>query len=456
MLNPWLGIVLVLAILGGLLPVLRLYQRLAAPHPELVRKLLHISMGLVTLFFPWMFAESWPVLTLAGLSLVLMLALRHLRSLRGTVGQVTGGVGRLSYGEVYFPIAVAVLFQLYLHVDCADEHLQLLLYVIPILLLALADAAAALIGISYGRLHYLTADGQKTAEGSLAFFLIAFFCVHVPLLLATTTGRAETLLIALLMALLVMLFEAVAWSGIDNLLLPLAGYLFLRIYLKLSLEELLTRLAVTGALILVLLLFTRRATLVANAVLGAFLVGYITWSLGGERWLVAPVTLYLTYTWFGPRTEQNRRRVHNIHAVVSVASAGLAWLFLARILNWPELLFPYTLAYGAHLAIIAVIRLRRRYPALSGPILIGVSALAGWLLLVGPYVLIEAVSARAFDPPLARAALFALGGIVLAAAAFYATQPGIQDCPANGRRWLRQAATVGLASSLGLLAVSLL
>src|SRR5216684_2396312 len=108
MLNPWLGIGFVLAVLGGLLGGLCLYQRFAAPHPELVRKLLHMVMGLVTLSFPWLFDAAWPVLLLAGLSIAgLLTPFRNL-------GSVIGGVARFSLGEVYFPLAVAVLFLLFL------------------------------------------------------------------------------------------------------------------------------------------------------------------------------------------------------------------------------------------------------------------------------------------------------------------------------------------------------
>jgi phytol kinase len=74
-----------------------------------------------------------------------------------------------------------------------------LLFVIPMLVLSLADAVAALIGISYGRLRYESTDGIKSAEGSAAFFCAAFFSVHVPLLLFTQVGRAETLLISLVL-----------------------------------------------------------------------------------------------------------------------------------------------------------------------------------------------------------------------------------------------------------------
>ena len=49
MLNPWLGMGSVLGALGGLTIVLRLWQQCGGPHPEIIRKLLHVGMGLVTL-----------------------------------------------------------------------------------------------------------------------------------------------------------------------------------------------------------------------------------------------------------------------------------------------------------------------------------------------------------------------------------------------------------------------
>src|SRR5262249_35079243 len=161
-----------------------------------------------------------------------------------------------------------------------------------ILLLTLADAVAALIGISYGRLRYATTDGTKSTEGSLAFFLCAFLCVHIPLLLFTGTGRAESLLIALLLAWLATMFEAVAWGGLDNLALPLISYLLLEIYLDMPAHELERRLAITAGLMVFVLLFRFQTTLQGNAVLGAFLVGYISWALGGWHWLMAPLILF--------------------------------------------------------------------------------------------------------------------------------------------------------------------
>jgi phytol kinase len=445
MMNPWLGMGLIVTLLVGLIGGLGLLQRLRSPHPELVRKLLHLSMGLATLTFPWLFHNAWPVLVLAAVSVAGLVALRLAESLRTSLGRVVGGVARFSLGEVYFPVAVAILFVLYLHEEDTAPVLRLLLYCIPILLLTLADAAAALIGIAYGRFHYATADGEKSAEGSFAFFICAFFCVHVPLLLFTDIGRAETLMIGLLLAWLATMFEAIAWRGLDNLALPLVSFLLLKIYLGLDPTDLGVRLLVTAILMGFLAFYRTQTTLIGSAVLGAFLAGYIAWALGGWRWLLAPLLLFLSYTLLSPKTVMNTRRIHNIQAVVCVTSAGLIWLFLAKILNVPELLFPYTLSFAAHLAIIGIARLRFDYAKLSALALLSLCVGQGWLILFVPYLLTEGANENTL-----KCTFLALPAVAVAALAFYYLQPGIDDCPTDTARWLRQAAHAALGSVLGL------
>ena len=194
MTSPWLGIVGVLAVLGGLAGALKLLERLISPHPELLRKTLHVGMGLVVISFPWIFDEQWPVLLLASLSAAVLVVVKYVPQLRDGVGSVFMAVQRPSLGEVCFPVAVASLIVL----SRGDK----LLFAVPMLIMTLADAVAALVGVAYGRIRYLTSDGLKSAEGSIAFFTIAFFSVHVPPLLFTDVGRVETLLIATVIGLL--------------------------------------------------------------------------------------------------------------------------------------------------------------------------------------------------------------------------------------------------------------
>ena len=141
MITSFLGIALVLLSLGALMAAVRLYQVRFTVPPERVRKLFHVGSGLITLTFPWLFHSAWPVLVLAGITLPTMLALKYMRGLRQGVGSILHSVDRASLGELYFPLGVTVVFLISLG--------HPLLYVIPVLILTLADTAAAFIGIEY-------------------------------------------------------------------------------------------------------------------------------------------------------------------------------------------------------------------------------------------------------------------------------------------------------------------
>ncbi|MBD3883139.1 hypothetical protein IFO70_15345 [Phormidium tenue FACHB-886] len=461
--NAWMAVSGVLVVLGGLLIGLRFYQRRFSPHPEVVRKLLHVPMGLLTLTFPWLFESPQPVLVLAGLAIATLLTIRLYSPVRNQFGSVLGGVERRSLGEVYFPVAVALLF--------IFSEGNPLLFSIPILILTLADAIAAIIGIRYGQVRYTTSEGFKSAEGSLAFFVAAFFSVHVPLLLLSQTGRIETLLISLILGLLVMLLEAIAWRGLDNLFIPLGSFVLLRSHLSMSVTELLLRLIMTVALVLLVLSWRKRTTLNDSALLGAAVVGYFSWTLGGWQWLLAPLTLLITYPvfvpWIDPQktplTPQEQKimrwlpaaserprqwqRIHTIHSVLSVCAPGLLWLMLFSALDRPAFLYPYTLAFAANLAIVGVAGLSPvRYWGRAHLMLLVSHILKGWLFLFLPLLGMVGLSAETID-----VALIGLLGTALSAVAYYLSQPTLRRLPIDTLAWTCRIVYTALASLLALI-----
>jgi phytol kinase len=203
-----------------LLVTLRLAQRRLALSAEASRKLFHIGGGLSTLAFPWLFHSPWPVLGLMPLTIGAFLALKYLRGLRRGLGNVLYGVRRPSLGEIYMPLSLTLLWLL-----AGGDALA---FVVPALVLALADPAAALVGMRYGRWRYAGVDGAKTLEGSCACGLVAAGCVAVPLVAFGGATPAHALALALTVALIATLAEAVAWRGLDNLLLPLVTFGALR------------------------------------------------------------------------------------------------------------------------------------------------------------------------------------------------------------------------------------
>lgn len=438
--NPVLGITGVLAALGVGFGVLRLLAQRGTTHPEVLRKLMHVWTGLVAAGFPWLFDSAWPVVSLAVVSFVVLLLIRS--GVPGTTGlrRVLHGVDRASWGELLFPLAVAVVFLL------ADG--DPLLYSVPILVLASADAVAALIGVHYGRVRFSTLEGDKSVEGSLAFFIVTFLCVHTAVLLFTDVGRAESLLIGALMGVVVMMFEAVAWRGLDNLFIPLAGFALLRIYLELDAASLLLRLLVLLVLGAFLLYWRRRSTLDDSALIGAGLVAYGAWALGGIPWLLIPVCAFVLATvatlWSG---DDDARPVHTVHALLGIAAPGLMWLFLAGHSDSADLFFAYSVAFAAHLAMFAVSRLqlergRLRLAHFLSPIIQGLSiVLLSYLLMHGP------------RQALSSTILIGVLAMLAAAAGFARLQPALHACPGTPARWLRQALIAGAVSVLAWLAI---
>ena len=245
--SHWLGIGLVLAILVGAILLLRTTKERYSLHPELIRKLLHLAMGLTVLTLPWLFNQLWPVLILGTISTSGLWILRKSRRLKCRFSGVIDGVERNdeSYGEIFFPLGVTGLFVL--------SQGQPVQYAIPVLLLTTADPAAALVGLRYGRRHYTTQDGYKSAEGSAAFVAVAFITALLPPLWSGAVGTIAALLIAVILALLLMLIEAIAWRGSDNLFIPIVGFLLLRTLINLTVLELTGLIILPCALVIVVM-----------------------------------------------------------------------------------------------------------------------------------------------------------------------------------------------------------
>lgn len=251
--SVWIGIGGAMGAFLTLVAGLRIYARSAAPRPDVTRKLLHLGSGLLTLAFPFLFGDLWPVLLLTGATTALLALVKFHPWCRRRLGAIVGAGGRTTFGELYFPIAVAAVFWL----ARAESPL---LFVVPILVLTVADAAGAVVGFRYGMHRYFNAT--KTLEGSAAVAVATFICTAVPLHAWGGVGMAESLLIGQVLALVVALLEASAWRGLDNLFVPIGGYFVLRALMPLDVEMLVVRLFGTIGLTIVLLLAQQRVIVV--------------------------------------------------------------------------------------------------------------------------------------------------------------------------------------------------
>jgi phytol kinase len=428
----------VLGVVVALFGALRLYQLIAQPAPEHVRKLFHACGGLFGLPLPWIFESLVPVLLLGVLITAAFIAMRFVGRLRGGVGQVLFAVRRESIGELCYIASMVLLFWL----ARGDK----ILYTVPLLMLALADTAAALVGEEYGKLQIHAAGGPKSIEGAVAFFFTAFFCVHIPVLLWAGTARLESLLIAVNLSVMVMMAEAAAWWGLDNIIVPLWGYLLLKSQIGMDAASLSSDLAFVVILGLILWRWRNRTTLADDTLFGAALWGYVVWSVGGWNWALPPLLQLLIYATVTFKTPMDQLRVFRFPVVLAQIAGSIFWLLVFRETGDRATFYPFLSCFAANVAIIALVRHKFAVPQLGRWRAI-LANVAKAMIVVLPSVL-------AMDGMTSQA-LLNVGAssmaVLVATAIFYWLQPGLATFPVDGPRWLRQAVITAAASVLAFL-----
>ncbi len=194
---------------------------------ELTRKLVHIATGFLTMLFPIMLNNQWLVLFLCATFALIILA-----SLRFNFLRSVNGIDRKSHGSISYPISVYfcyLVYDYYSHKNSGQPNPYIYFY-LPILTLAICDPAAALMGKKYPYGKFTIGKDTKTIVGSASFFvssivltlLVYFYLSH------STFSLSATIPIALLIAGIAAISEALSGKGIDNITIP-ASVIFLLI-----------------------------------------------------------------------------------------------------------------------------------------------------------------------------------------------------------------------------------
>ena len=357
-LTPWIGLAAVAGMTGMLLVSLAAVWHHTDLPRETLRKVFHLGGGAIALSLPWLFHRLWPVLLLGGVSALAFVMLRMVPKLKHGVGQVLHGVSRSSMGEFWFLLGVATVF--------AIASQDIVLYSISILILAVSDTTAALIGTAYGRHQFEVAGGLKSAEGSLGFLLSAFLCVYLPLLLFTDIGQLESALMAANVAILLTLAEAGATRGTDNFVVPVAVLVLLKVFLGMSAADLAVQLGVLVMLGSLVFVLRRHTGLSVDALFSALLVGYLSWSFGDWRWMITPVLLFAIYSLVIRPPRLDAAPPFGATVVMAVAVPGTALVTVRALFHSDVLYLPYVAAWGANLAVIGTLARQFEHPATPG------------------------------------------------------------------------------------------
>lgn len=342
----------VLVSFGVLLLAAEAWARSGTARPEWTRKLVHLGGGVIGVFLPWLIDSPWVVFVLTfSLSALFVLGEKTglLKSLHG--------VERKSRGSEYYPLAIWLVY-----VIAADRPA---FYLAGVLVLALADAFAALVGSRYGALRYEVEDEYKSVEGSIVFFFTAFLAVHLPLLLMTNLPRAVCVLSALLVAMLVTMFEAISLEGTDNLFVPIAVVFVLqKITTKPVVHIGMQNVALVCIVAIVLLVAWRVEWFNAGGAVAVTLFVFAAWSLGPRyRWAI-PVFIGVAglalARWLVRRRGERRR--FKVRAVTRTLIVPFLFLLAANMTGKFDLFYgPYLAACAAVFAF--VLATRRAYAA---------------------------------------------------------------------------------------------
>lgn len=355
--SEWLAMMAVLAGLLAGMPLIRLLAKHSGASPEVARKTVHVGMGLACASFPWVFDRPLPVVVLAVIATLPLAAIRILPALKDGIGSAIHGIERPSYGEILFAPAVALVFVL----ARGDRDL----YLIPILILTIADAAGALVGTRWGKRRYGSGEGFKTVEGSLIFWLVAFLCGFLPLLQCGRVDAQHALWIGLALGVLAMMAEGISDRGFDNIVIPVGCFFLLEKLLPLEVAALAWRFAVLVMLLLLVLAGSRWSTLNGGALLGGALLGYACAIIADWRFALPPVAVFVCHVVITRKHRLTGKFDHRLDAVLSHSIGCLPWVFAAGSGSLPRdtALAGLSFAMGAQLAILDMLT-RERIPGL--------------------------------------------------------------------------------------------
>ena len=318
-----------------LFAVAELWKRRNDVPTEWTRKLTHLGAGAVVMTFPWLISSAWTCVLLAGAFGGVLV-----------IGKVTGllssvhDVERRTQGAFLYPLAVLGIYVL--------SEGDPLLFCVPLAIMAVADTGAALIGKGAEGLRYKVLDGQRSLEGSVTFFGIAFGIVAGGLALAGRPGWPEALLVCLVVAALTTCVEAVSVRGSDNVLIPYAAWLVMDATLELGLDALQPWILGMLFTLVALALTWRRAEMTPAGGVTLFLLGSLAYAAGGWAWLLPPAAIYALF--LAGRVPRAEADLDDVFAT----AAGSLVITLMFVHTRDERLFvPFLVTVSANGAILA-------------------------------------------------------------------------------------------------------
>jgi len=225
----WSGILLAtLVIIIGCSELVRKKLHLSI---SFTRKFVHILTGILIAFAPLLLQRPYPLLFIAGSFVALNWIAIKKKWMPGM-----HATEKISYGTVFYPLSFFILIIL-----LWERHRTIL--VIAMLIMAIADAMAAIIGEKVTKPIRYQFDGEpKSVQGSAVMLIVTFFITILGLSLFLryenyVLGLSQELWIAAIVAVIATACESISYKGSDNLTVPLGAAFTLHYMISHSMDQ---------------------------------------------------------------------------------------------------------------------------------------------------------------------------------------------------------------------------
>lgn len=185
----------------------KLLSKLDKFHPEHSRKFIHISAGIAAAALPF-FLGFGQIVILAAVFTPPMILTKH-KKLMSALAQVK----RKTFGEVFFSVGVLLTALLFPHIEA---------YVFGILVMALADGFASVLGARFGKRGYTVFGQKKTFFGSGVFFVVTV-SIGLAMLLAVDRSIDSSIVPLVFVSGILAYEEALLAYGADNIFIPVTA-----------------------------------------------------------------------------------------------------------------------------------------------------------------------------------------------------------------------------------------
>lgn len=284
--SDWITILLLFGGIGLLIALSELLRRHLQWPGEFTRKFVHILVGIMMFFIPILLQSSLPMVLIAAVFTIVNWVTVRQKLLPAMNG------ARDSYGTAYYPLAFLIL------VLFAWPG-NIIIIIIAMLVLALADAAAAIVGESLSSPHKFSLTGDaKSLEGSLAMWVVSFLVIAVLLYwppYQTFPGLSLTSALgyAVLAATIATAAETLSRKGSDNLIVPLSVALVIYFLLTHSSADIIqfSLGMIFGGIAAVL--FWKFRLLAPSGAMATFLLATAIFGFGGWQWTLPILAFFI-------------------------------------------------------------------------------------------------------------------------------------------------------------------